>query len=714
MKLATVLALVMLVILAAPVLLHAAPPPPEQQNWKWETVGPRTDYMMYSIILDYDARLTAFKKGEIDTLFIQPARVGEVKDDPNIYLLTYRTFNLQFLGINMRQYPWNYTAIRKAIAHLIDKEWIITNVFNGFGVPVDSPIPPAFGDWSNPNVPSYPYSKEMAKKVLLDAGFKYDPAANKWYDPRGNPLGDIIIQIPPQEQAPWLWQEAQRIVQDAQSIGLPVKIETIEFQALVSQIYSKTFKAFILYLGWGRIPTLAYELFRTGGSWNFWGLSDPEIDDLLQKFYFTTDIQAAKQALWKVQEKVANILPYIPIYMGIASVGFRTDIAGIVLNKPLGGQSYLTTLNVHHIGTPFGGTYRLALGSDPRTLNPFVAISGDELAVIGQVYESLFIADPEQVSSDFPWLAKSWKIESAKIGKSNVTKITFYLANNVTWQDGVKFTARDVNFTWYFIKVNKPRQGYSKAIENLIKTEIPDDYTIIAYVNGTSWAYLYDLNVLIVPAHIWGNTTLLESAGGWEKFDPSKVPHPTVKGLTCMVGTGPFIFADRKKGEYILLRWNPNYWKRHPQKTIAAQITAPESVLEGQPLLVKVSVTDYQGKPLPNATVTVSLVSGGKVVKQASAVHIGNGVYNATINTSGLGGSFDLSVSVEAEIAGAKFARTLSTTVSVRPAWEQYLPAIVLAIVVVAVIAAVLLVLRKKARAPPPQQAQEQSQEKSG
>ncbi|PLJ78390.1 MAG: hypothetical protein B7L53_00070 [Thermofilum sp. NZ13] len=205
------LALLLPLLIAAAFLaqtLTAAPPPAEQQNWKWEANGPRVDYHLYSIILDYDARLTAFKKGDIETSYIQPTRVSEVKDDPNIYLLSYRTFNLQFLGINMRQYPWNYTAIRKAIAHLIDKDWIITNVFNGFGVPVDSPIPPAFGDWSNPNVPSYTYSKEMAKKVLLDAGFKYDAASNKWYEPNGNPLGDIVIQMPPQDQAPWLWQEA--------------------------------------------------------------------------------------------------------------------------------------------------------------------------------------------------------------------------------------------------------------------------------------------------------------------------------------------------------------------------------------------------------------------------------------------------------------------------------------------------------------------------
>ena len=695
-KIYVLLLLGVILLSFVPLTVFTAPPPAEQQNWKWEARGPRVDEYLLPIYLDYDAQLIAFKKGEIDASFIQPARIDEVKDDPNIYILSYQTFNLQFLGINCQQYPWNYTAVRQAVAHLIDRDWIIRNIYNGFGYPVDAPIPPAFGDWSNPNVPTYPYSKELAKKVLLDAGFTYDEANNKWYDPHGNELGDIIIQVPPAEQASWLYEEAQHIVEEGQSIGLPIKIEAIEFQALVSQIYSKTFKSFILYLGWSRQPTLAYELFRTGGSWNFWGLSDPEIDELLEKFYFTTNLTEAKEALWKVQVKVAEFLPYIPIYMGRANVGFRSDIAGVVLLKPLGGQSYLTTLNVHHISMPFGGTFRDPLGSDPRTLNPFTAISADEWVVMDAILETLFIAHPDQVSDDLPWLAKEWKIEETEMDGQKVTKITFYLRDNVTWQDGEKFTARDVNFTWWFIKINKPTQQYSMVFEKMIKTEVPDDYTIVVYVNGTSWTYLYDLNVAIVPEHIWGNKALLEANGGWEKWDPSKVDHPTKPGLTCLIGTGPFIFADRKPGEYILLKWNPNYWRRHPSKSLSIDVSTQESLFEGQKLEVEISVKDYTGSPSTNATVTINLEQNGKVAKSVTATHQGNGVYKASIDTSGLTGDYTISVAAKATIGGVELTRTVTATVTIKPAWEQYLPYVVLLIVIVVIAVAVFYYMKKK------------------
>jgi len=72
----------------------------------------------------------------------------------------------------------------------------------------------------------------------------------------------------------------------------------------------------------------------------------------------------------------------------------------------------------------------------------------------------------------------------------------------------------------------------------MIKTEVPDDYTITVYVNGTGWTHLYDLNVAIVPAHIWGDESSLKQYGGWESWDPSKVPHPTKRGVTCLVSLG--------------------------------------------------------------------------------------------------------------------------------------------------------------------------------
>ncbi|MEM3138366.1 MAG: ABC transporter substrate-binding protein, partial [Thermofilaceae archaeon] len=257
---------------------------------------------------------------------------------------------------------------------------------------------------------------------------------------------------------------------------------------------------------------------------------------------------------------------------------------------------------------------------------------------------------------------------------------------------------RDVNFTWWFIKLNKPTQQYAKVFEELIETELPDDYTIIAYINGTSWTYLYDINVALVPAHIWGNESLLEQYGGWEKWDPSKVPHPTKSGLTCLIGTGPFIFADRKPGEYILLKWYAGYWKKHPAKTLTLEYTLQKTTLyEGDSLQITVKLTDYTGTALTNATVSLQLISDDNVVKSVSAAHKGGGVYEASLDTAGLSGSFKALVRSSAVIAGTSFEKEVPVSITIRPAWERYLPYIALgAIGIAVVIIAVLYLTRRK------------------
>jgi len=667
-----------------------------EEEREWHDYGPCVDEWMLPLYTDYDAELLAFKAGEIHYAYIQPTRIEEVADDPNIKLLQYPTFSLQALFINMLQYPWNYTAVRKAMAHVIDKQAIVNEFYNGFGVPIDAPVPPLFGEFSNPDVATYPYSLELAKQELLDAGFTYDQEVGKWYDPSGAELGPIVIQTCTQSEAPWLYNEAFFIKEKAEEIDLPVEVEVMEFEALLVEVYAKTFKSFILYLGWSRIPTLIYELFRTGGGWNFWGLSDPRIDELCEEFYSTTNLTEAQQAAREIQAIVAEeFVPYIPIYQGIASIGIRSDVEGWILYEPFGGTSWATALNVHFTGKPLGGTFKYPWTTDPATLNPFVAIGAYSWDVLDRVLEPLFSADPDEISDDYPRLARSWTIESIEEGGENHTKITFNLVTDAYWHDGEKFDAYDVNCTWWFIKKHKPPQGYGPAFEEFLRTEIPDDYTIAVYLNGTSWTYIYDLNVPIVPEHIWGDEDFLNEHGGWDSFDPCKVDHPTVEGLTCLIGTGPFVYAERVLGEYARLVWNPNYWNRHPDKTLSIDVTAATSIYEGDELSVDISVKDYLGVAIENATLTVAILKDGEIVTSTMATGGVGGAYTATLDTSGLTGDYILSVSASSKVGPLTFSRTVTQSLSIRPQLEKYLPYIGAAVAIVIIIVIILMLRRR-------------------
>ncbi len=694
----TVLFSMLIVLSLMPVPSLSQEKKPTVLATEWDVHGPRVDEYLFSIITSPDARLLALKKGEIHIAGLRAEDIEQVRGDPNIELLFYQTFSIFAIQINLRKWPLNIKAFRQAMAHLVDREWIIREVFGGYGVPVETFVPPAYGDWYNPDVKTYAYDIEMAKKTLLDAGFKFDEATGKWYDPDGKEVREVELLVPPESQAPWLFKIATKMKEDADKIHFPLKVAPMEFQAMVAKIIKLEYDMYLLGWALGRHPTYLYDFFRSDGSYNYWGYSNPEVDELLEKFYKTTDVEEAKRYAMRVQEILSEDLPWIPLYMTYARVGVRKEVSGIVLNKPLGGTSWLTLLNVFLVEQPLGGRFKDVLDSDPRVLNPMTAMTVTEWDVMDLVFDYLFIANPDDVTKDLPWLAEKWDTKEVTLeGGHKGMEITFYLVKNATWHDGEPFTAYDVNFTLWFIKENQVSRYYAVPIQNLLRTEVPDPYTIKIVINGTSWAYLYDLNVPIIPKHIWGNKTFLEEQGGWDKWDPSKVPHPKVPGLTCLIGTGPFIYKERKPGEYILLVWNPNYWRRLPTKTLQVSLEAPSSIYSDESAKVTITVKDYTGKPV-DADVTVQLITpDGKVVSEVTTKATG-GTCTVELPAKGATGDCKISVIAKGTVGVATLSRSTEVTLSIRPSYERYLPYVAIVIVVVVVAAIYVMVRRGKGK----------------
>jgi peptide/nickel transport system substrate-binding protein len=161
-----------------------------------------------------------------------------------------------------------------------------------------------------------------------------------------------------------------------------------------------------------------------------------------------------------------------------------------------------------------------------------------------QIGNSLVEFDPETLEWK-PCLAESWQITS----DGGEMTIKFNLVRNATWHDGKPFTSADVKFTYEsiaplfnsFVKVMM--KNYVKSIET------PDNYTVIFNFN-TTWAssfypgYFGGSAICIMPKHLYEGTDILNN------------PYNTKP-----VGTGPFKFKEWKKGEYIILERNENYWK---------------------------------------------------------------------------------------------------------------------------------------------------------
>jgi peptide/nickel transport system substrate-binding protein len=125
-------------------------------------------------------------------------------------------------------------------------------------------------------------------------------------------------------------------------------------------------------------------------------------------------------------------------------------------------------------------------------------------------------------------------------------EMTWHLQQGVKWHDGVEFTSKDVCFTWNYI-VGEPQVYNQDQYLNIDSCKEVDPYTVV-FTWKVPYAPYNTLFEAIMPEHLLGKMTPAEITA-YEPYNRSPL------------GTGPFVFAEWKSGEYIRVVKNPNYWR---------------------------------------------------------------------------------------------------------------------------------------------------------
>ncbi len=179
-----------------------------------------------------------------------------------------------------------------------------------------------------------------------------------------------------------------------------------------------------------------------------------------------------------------------------------------------------------------GSQLRFSLNSEPKTLNPLLVdddasetiryLTGGVLARLNRVTQQL---QPE--------LATAWKVNRAG------DAISFTLRRNVRFSDGTPFSAADVAYTIHRLMdsaIHSPTGDSFRSGKGKVETRVAGaDQISIKF-----------------PAPIVGLDKLFDQVAILSAQSP--------KGKMAVLG--PYYVAENKAGSYLLLRRNPNYWKR--------------------------------------------------------------------------------------------------------------------------------------------------------
>jgi peptide/nickel transport system substrate-binding protein len=193
-----------------------------------------------------------------------------------------------------------------------------------------------------------------------------------------------------------------------------------------------------------------------------------------------------------------------------------------------------------------GGTVVIGILVDLQSWNPYLAEDENTEQILELVYPTLAIEQTDyrlHPPSFAPHLAESWEWSDDRLS------LSFRLAEDATWSDGVPVTADDVVFSWQSQISPEVAWPYIGSKDRIDRVESMDNKTVRFVFSETYPYQLMDANDgPIVPAHRWREIPF----GRWHDTDWREL----------VVSAGPFRKASHLPQQEIVLERNPNYWKK--------------------------------------------------------------------------------------------------------------------------------------------------------
>ena len=207
------------------------------------------------------------------------------------------------------------------------------------------------------------------------------------------------------------------------------------------------------------------------------------------------------------------------------------------------------------------GTFRVAVGVDLDTVDPAQMTTTTVGNMVDYVVEGLTGLGPD--GKVRPWLAESWTLSPDGL------TYTFKLKSGVVFHDGTPFDAKAVKFTFDRLKdpaIRVPVRG-SLPLKDI---EVVDASTVRITLTRPSAPFISALaqttTGIISPASV-------DKQGNEYK----NVVHP--------MGTGPYVFTERKRGESFTVTLFDRYWGKKPTYDTVVFRIVPEGATRESLLL---------------------------------------------------------------------------------------------------------------------------------
>lgn len=281
----------------------------------WGEGKPYLDQLIIRFITDPAAAVAAIEAGEVQVSVanIPLTDIERIKANPNLVVDTRAapySPSIARAEFNLENPYLADIKVRHAIAHAIDKDFIVNTIYLGYATRLDGPVSAELTRFFDPDLPKYAFDPAKADALLDEAGY-----------PRGADGFRFSLFIDPTQPSGPPKQTAEYFAQALAKVGIKVELRTQDFATFVKRIFTdRDFDIAIEGMSNLYDPTVGIQ--RLYWSKNFKvGLpfsngskyENPEVDRLLEAAAVEIDPDKRVQLFNDFQRLVVEDLPTLDI-----------------------------------------------------------------------------------------------------------------------------------------------------------------------------------------------------------------------------------------------------------------------------------------------------------------------------------------------------------------------------------------------------------------
>lgn len=254
---------------------------------------------------------------------IEPSHAERVDTHDDTSLVQNESVRMSYLSFNVEKEPFDDVNLRRAIAHSIDREEIISGLYNGMAIEANGPLAPDV--WGHDeSLEGVAYNPDVAQEFMAESSVPDGFDTTIWVSD-SDIASDTAVYI----------QEA------LENLNINAEIELLEHGAFLERASNGEHEMFIL--NWGTVTGDAdyglYALFHSdshGSTGNRSFYANPEVDELLDAGRTETDEDARFDIYSELQEVLADDSPLTPMYYANSVVGVNSSQVDNVVIDPVG------------------------------------------------------------------------------------------------------------------------------------------------------------------------------------------------------------------------------------------------------------------------------------------------------------------------------------------------------------------------------------------